>query len=224
MKKNILEIIIIIILIAILTVLMLLFLKVNKTTDKDIIEDNTATMWNNEDNSVNVSADNKEVIEEDTNSENKKIIAEYSYISWSVGFNNQGFVICDDGSIYKFSLDGKKEEYNDAYKNLQKLNELILDNVTEYKGIVNKEDLKKIKELLPNITNKTLEERESYSMADGGTTSYELWNYDSNEKIILYTSGNRTIRNNNANAEELTNLINKYTIRNNNAIINSKKD
>ena len=81
MKKNILEIIIIIILIAILTVLMLLFLKVNKTTDKDIIEDNTATMWDNEDNSVNVSDDNKEVIEEDTNPENKKIIAEYSYIS-----------------------------------------------------------------------------------------------------------------------------------------------
>ena len=62
-EKNILEIIIIIILIAILTVLMLLFLKVNKTTDKDIIEDNTATMWDNEDNSVNVSDDNKEVIE-----------------------------------------------------------------------------------------------------------------------------------------------------------------
>lgn len=211
MKKNLLEIIIIIILIAILTVLMLLFLKVNKTTDKDIIEDNTATMWDNEDNSVNVSDDNKEVIEEDTNSENKKIIAEYSYISWSVGFNNQGFVICDDGSIYKFSLDGKKEEYNDAYKNLQKLNELILDNVTEYKGIVNKEDLKKIKEMLPNITNKTLEERELYSMADGGTTSCVLWNYDLNEKIILSTNGNSIKRNNNANAEELENLINKYT-------------
>ena len=223
MKKNILEIIIIIILIAILTVLMLLFLKVNKTTDKDIIEDNTATMWDNEDNIANVSDDNKEVIEEDTNPENKKIIAEYSYISWFAGFSNQGFVICDDGSIYKFSLDGKKEEYNDAYKNLQKLNELILDNVTEYKGIVNKEDLKKIKELLPNITNKTLEERESY-MVDGAAISYQLWNYDLNEKIILSTSGNSIQSNNNANAEELENLINKYTIRNNNAIINSKKD
>ena len=210
MKKNILEIIIIIILIAILTVLMLLFLKVNKTTDKDIIEDNTATMWDNEDNTANVSDDNKEVIEEDTNPENKKIIAEYSYISWFAGFSNQGFVICDDGSIYKFSLDGKKEEYNDAYKNLQKLNELILDNVTEYKGIVNKEDLKKIKELLPNITNKTLEERESY-MVDGAAISYQLWNYDLNEKIILSTSGNSIQSNNNANAEELENLINKYT-------------
>ena len=94
---------------------------------------------------------------------------------------------------------------------MQKLNELILDNVTEYKGIVNKEDLKKIKELLPNITNKTLEERESYSMADGGTTSCELWNYDLNEKIILSTSGNSIQSNNNANAEELENLINKYT-------------
>ena len=223
MKKNILEIIIIIILIAILTVLMLLFLKVNKTTDKDIIEDNTATMWDNEDNTANVSDDNKEVIEEDTNPENKKIIAEYSTLATIPKFWNQGIIICDDGSIYEFLLDEKEKEYNDADENLQELNELILDNVTEYKGIVNKEDLKKIKEMLPNITNKNLEESDA-TMADGGTTSCVLWNYDSNEKIILYTSGNRTIRNNNADAKELTNLINKYTIRNNNAIINSKKD
>ena len=223
MKKNILEIIIIIILIAILTVLMLLFLKVNKTTDKDIIEDNTATMWDNEDNTANVSDDNKEVIEEDTNPENKKIIAEYSTLATIPKFWNQGIIICDDGSIYEFLLDEKEKEYDDADENLQELNELILDNVTEYKGIVNKEDLKKIKEMLPNITNKNLEESDA-TMADGGTTSCELWNYDSNEKIILYTSGNRTIRNNNADAKELTNLINKYTIRNNNAIINSKKD
>ena len=210
MKKNILEIIIIIILIAILTVLMLLFLKVNKTTDKDIIEDNTATMWNNEDNSVNVSDDNKEVIEEDTNPENKKIIAEYSTLATIPKFWNQGIIICDDGSIYEFLLDEKEKEYNDADENLQELNELILDNVTEYKGIVNKEDLKKIKELLPNITNKTLEERESY-MVDGAAISYQLWNYDLNEKIILSTNGNSIKRNNNANAEELENLINKYT-------------
>ena len=210
MKKNLLEIIIIIILIAILTVLMLLFLKVNKTTDKDIIEDNTATMWNNEDNSVNVSDDNKEVIEEDTNPENKKIIAEYSTLATIPKFWNQGIIICDDGSIYEFLLDEKEKEYNDADENLQELNELILDNVTEYKGIVNKEDLKKIKELLPNITNKTLEERESY-MVDGAAISYQLWNYDLNEKIILSTSGNSIQSNNNANAEELENLINKYT-------------
>ena len=211
MKKNILEIIIIIILIAILTVLMLLFLKVNKTTDKDIIEDNTATMWDNEDNTANVSDDNKEVIEEDTNPENKKIIAEYSTLATIPKFWNQGIIICDDGSIYEFLLDEKEKEYNDADENLQELNELILDNVTEYKGIVNKEDLKKIKEMLPNITNKTLEERELYSMADGGTTSCVLWNYDLNEKIILSTNGNSIKRNNNANAEELENLINKYT-------------
>ena len=211
MKKNILEIIIIIILIAILTVLMLLFLKVNKTTDKDIIEDNTATMWDNEDNTANVSDDNKEVIEEDTNPENKKIIAEYSTLATIPKFWNQGIIICDDGSIYEFLLDEKEKEYDDADENLQELNELILDNVTEYKGIVNKEDLKKIKEMLPNITNKTLEERELYSMADGGTTSCELWNYDLNEKIILSTNGNSIKRNNNANAEELENLINKYT-------------
>ena len=41
--------------------------------------------------------------------------------------------------------------------------------------------------MLLNITNKTLEERESYSMADGAVRSYQLWNYDLNEKIILST-------------------------------------
>ena len=48
-------------------------------------------------------------------------------------------------------------------------------------------------------------------MVDGAAISYQLWNYDLNEKIILSTSGNSIQSNNNANAEELENLINKYT-------------
>lgn len=82
-----------------------------------------------------------------TNPENKKIIAEYSSLATYPEFWNQGIVICDDGSIYKFLLDGKKEEYNDADENLQDLNKLILDNDTEYKRIVKKDDLKNIKEM-----------------------------------------------------------------------------
>ena len=46
-----------------------------------------------------------------THLNNKKIIVEDSYINWAGGFSYEGTVICDDGSIYKFSMNDKKDKY-----------------------------------------------------------------------------------------------------------------
>lgn len=105
----------------------------------------------------------------------------------------------------------KKEEYDEVYENLEELNKLILNNIIEDKGKVDKEDLDKIKKMLPNITNENLEEGGA-TMADGETRYCVLWNYDSNEKIMLFTSENKTIKNNNINTRELIDLIEKYNI------------
>ena len=50
-----------------------------------------------------------------THLNNKKIIVEDSYINWAGGFSYEGTVICDDGSIYKFSMNDKKDKY-EKYK------------------------------------------------------------------------------------------------------------
>ena len=53
-----------------------------------------------------------------THLNNKKIIVEDSYINWAGGFSYEGTVICDDGSIYKFSMNDKKDKYEKSYEDL----------------------------------------------------------------------------------------------------------
>ena len=67
-----------------------------------------------------------------THLNNKKIIVEDSYINWAGGFSYEGTVICDDGSIYKFSMNDKKDKYEKSYEDLKKLNIAILNNKTKY--------------------------------------------------------------------------------------------
>ena len=92
-----------------------------------------------------------------THLNNKKIIVEDSYINWAGGFSYEGTVICDDGSIYKFSMNDKKDKYEKSYEDLKKLNIAILNNKTKYVGKISEEDLKEIKEFSKDIKSENFQ-------------------------------------------------------------------
>ena len=146
-------------------------------------------------------------------SSNKKIIVEDSYINWASGFSYGGTIICDDGSVYKFSMNGKEDKYKKSYEDLKKLNIAILNNKTEYVGKISKEDLKEIKEFSKDIKSENFQY--NYSMgADMGQRGIDIWNYDLNERITLSTYGDWSGSNSSKNVNELINIIKKYTYQN----------
>lgn len=140
---------------------------------------------------------------------NKKIIVEDSYINWAWGFVYRGTIICDDGSIYEFSMNDKRYKYLKSYKDL-KLNIAILNNKTKYVGKISEEDLKKIKELSKDIKSENFQKNESGG-CDMGQHSIDIWNYDLNKRITLYTFGDWRGSNSSKNTNELINIIKKYT-------------
>lgn len=139
-----------------------------------------------------------------THLNNKKIIVEDSYI------NYEGTVICDDGSIYKFSMNDKKDKYEKSYEDLKKLNIAILNNKTKYVGKISEEDLKEIKEFSKDIKSENFQYNYSGG-ADIGQHSIHIWNYDLNEKITLSAFGDWIGSNSSKNINELINIIKKYT-------------
>lgn len=147
---------------------------------------------------------NKHTIDE------KQIIAENSYMNLAWGFSYSGTIICNDGSVYKFSITDNNNEYIDAYKDLKKLNKCILNNTTKYVCKISKNEINKIKEYSKNIQNENYTE-ESSGGADMGQNSIKIWNYETNERITLKTSGDWNGKNSSLNANELIYLIEKYT-------------
>ncbi len=145
-----------------------------------------------------------------THLNNKKIIVEDSYINWAGGFSYEGTVICDDGSIYKFSMNDKKDKYEKSYEDLKKLNIAILNNKTKYVGKISEEYLKEIKEFSKDIKSENFQYNYSGG-ADIGQHSIHIWNYDLNEKITLSAFGDWIGSNSSKNINELINIIKKYT-------------
>ena len=146
-------------------------------------------------------------------SSNKKIIVEDSYINWASGFSYGGTIICDDRSVYKFSMNGKEDKYEKSYEDLKKLNIAILNNKTEYVGKISKEDLKEIKEFSKDIKSENFQYNYSVG-ADMGQRGIDIWNYDLNERITLSTYGDWSGSNSSKNVNELINIIKKYTYQN----------
>jgi len=138
----------------------------------------------------------------------KKVIAEISYINFAHGFSYHGTVICDDGSVYNFSAQDEENYYDYYnYKDLNKLNEFIFNNVTEYVGNIDEEELIKIKEYSKNIEKQDLLQ-ENFSVGRGSKV-IDIWNYENNERIELQLSGDWNGKNDSKNSEELTKTIEK---------------
>lgn len=133
-----------------------------------------------------------------THLNNKKIIVEDSYENCASKFVYSGTIICDDGSIYEFSMN----KYLKSYEDLKKLNIAILNNKTKYVGKISEEDLKKIKELSKDIKSENFQAHESGGY-DMGQYSINIWNYDLNKRITLDWRD--------SNSSELINIIKKYT-------------
>lgn len=141
----------------------------------------------------------------------KQIIAEDSHINWAWGFSYSGTIICDDGSVYKFSMTDNEKEYSESYEDLKKLNKSILNNTTEYVCKISKDEINKIKEYSKNIKNENYTENYAGG-TDMGQSSIIIWNYESNKRITLITSGDWEGKNSSSNVNELINLVQKYTI------------
>ena len=140
----------------------------------------------------------------------KYIIAEYSRENFAGKFVYNGIVICSDGSIYKFSLDDKLNDYDKAAnESLNKLNSLIMKNTTEFIGKISEDELNTLKKYSPDIDSSNYKKGDM-GFRDFGQTSTTIWNYDLNERIILSSTGDGYITNLSENADVLRNIIKSY--------------
>ena len=104
------------------------------------------------------------VYNRETTINEKQIIAEDSSINWAWRFSYSGTIICNDGSVYKFSMIDKRKEYDESYKDINKLNKCILNNTTELVCKISKKEIKKLKNiqkiLKMNIIQKIIQEEQ----------------------------------------------------------------
>ena len=144
------------------------------------------------------------------NTENKRILIEYSYRNLAWSYTYYGTVICEDGSIYKFEFTDSSQEYG-PYDNIEERSKNILEHVTINKGKMNKNDLKKLKEELKNIENDTT--GETSGMFDIGQTTTEYYNYDTKEIITLESNGDYNEINNSQNIQDVLLILEEYDIK-----------
>ena len=145
----------------------------------------------------------------DLNTENKRILIEYSFKNNAWDYIYYGTVICEDGSMYSFEFTDSSQEY-DQRDDIEKRSKNILGNVTINKGKMNKKDLEQLKEELINIENDITKEHSG--MYDGGQTSIEYYNYDTKEVIKLMLKGTYNGINNSQNIQDILLILEEYNI------------
>ena len=137
----------------------------------------------------------------------KRILIRYSYYNMAWGFSYSGLVVCRDGSIYEFKFDNKDQLETTDDIELKAKN--ILDNTTEKVGKMDKDDLKRLKELLSTVEDNTTSNHVAY---DFGQSSIIYYNYKTNETITIKSSGDYNTYNTSDNIDEILDILEKYDI------------
>ncbi|MDR1100874.1 MAG: hypothetical protein LBL34_00710 [Clostridiales bacterium] len=134
----------------------------------------------------------------------------YIYHEWEIaGFEYTGNVILVDGSIYSFSFSEKDEYSTTLSEDLKEMNKYILKNAKLETTRVSNDDLAKMIEYAAQIdADKYIEG--TIVGADMGSSVIQIYDYETNSKILLKESGDFSSENTSPHAEDLVQLIEKY--------------
>lgn len=144
-----------------------------------------------------------------------KVIASDSYSNFAWGFSYNGTLITDTGKICKVRLDDDQQSnFRDANEaGLEEFSDFLLDNATCH-GKVSGNDLARLQELVGRIHERKLVEPDSgvyIQTFDAGTTCINAWNYADGHSYSVKCSGDLVGENPDDDAQELIQLVWKYT-------------
>lgn len=144
-----------------------------------------------------------------------KVIVSDSYSNFAWGFSYNGTLITDTGKICKVRLDDDQQfSFRNANEaGLEEFSEFLLDNATCH-GKVSDNDLARLQELVGRIHERKLVEPDSgiyFRTFDAGTTCINAWNYADGHSYSVKCSGDLVGENPGDGAQELIQLVWKYT-------------
>ena len=140
------------------------------------------------------------------NKENKRILVESSYSNYAWTAQFSGTVIFNDGTIYSWNSNNKKENGNYNINSTDGLKSYVLENGKKRLKRVTSKDIEKIENYINNLED-TIDIE--YPGADQGTSRISVWNSD-DQKITLSLKGDSVGENKSEIAQELLKLIDRY--------------